>query len=90
MELTWKKDEVILTQKTLIETMQQMHLPNISDQIGNKPSLPSNMTNYEPMAEDEKHNPTEQKPYQSLIGEFVTGMWYALLVLGNSSAICQR
>jgi len=68
MELTWKKDEVILTQRTLIETMQQTHLPNISDQIGNKTSLPSNMTNYEPMAEDEGDEPTEQKPYQSLIG----------------------
>jgi len=68
MELTWKKDEVILTQKTLIETMQQTHLPNISDQIGNKTSLPSNMMNYEPMAEDEGDEPIEQKPCQSLIG----------------------
>jgi len=56
-----EKDEVILTQQVLIESMSKMFLQNPT-----KRSLPLDASNYEAKTPDDP--PTDQKQYRSLIG----------------------
>jgi len=64
IELTWKKDEVILIQQALVESMSKKFLQNPT-----KRSLLLDVLNYEAKTLDDP--PTDQKQYKLLIGELL-------------------
>jgi len=67
MELSWgKKNEVILTQKLLIETIAKTHL-QINENMGIKSLLPLNKELFEPPDEPEEKL-EDPKLFQAIIG----------------------
>jgi len=67
MELSWRKNEVVLTQQVLIETMTKTHLANQDDTGYKKPSLPLDKQQFEPPNElvERLEDP---KRFQALVG----------------------
>jgi len=66
IELSWSKEGVILTQKSLIEMIERTHLVQENGKAGGRHSLPLNPERYATSTDNQ--DLTEQKPYQALVG----------------------